>query len=141
MLYYLSAFGTGKVSKWIKLAMVIFPIVCVINFCFFQSIFEFNTYTRPLGALIIILFTGAYLAIQSSIKKPELVTRSGRLVASGFMIYFCSSLFQFIFSNIVSKNVSRDIKMLIWDIHGTFILIMYLLFFWAIIYERSKRQY
>lgn len=141
MLYYLYAFGKGDISKWIKATMIVFPVICIINFCFFQSINEYNTYTRPLGALIVILFTGAYLAVQGNLKNPELITRSGRLVASGFMIYFCSSLFQFIFSNIVSKNVSSNIKMLIWDIHGTFVLIMYLLFLWAFIYERSKRQY
>ena len=87
------------------------------------------------------MFTSWYLAVQSNIKSPELVTRSGRLVAAGFMIYYCSSVFQFIFSNIISKNVGTDIKLLIWDIHATFVLIMYLLFFRAIIYERDKRKY
>jgi hypothetical protein len=141
MLYYLYAFGKGDISKWIKAVMVIFPIICIANFTFIQSIYTFNTYTRPLAAIIIIVFTSWYLAVQSNIKSPELVTRSGRLVAAGFMIYYCSSVFQFIFSNIISKNVSADIKWLIWDIHGTFVLIMYLLFFRAIIYERDKRKY
>jgi hypothetical protein len=140
MLYYLYAFGKGDISK-IKAVMVIFPVICIVNFTFIQSIYTFNTYTRPLAAIIIIVFTSWYLAVQSNIKSPELVTRSGRLVAAGFMIYYCSSVFQFIFSNIISKSVSTDIKLLIWDIHGTFVLIMYLLFFRAIIYERDKRKY
>ena len=139
MLYYLRAFGPGKTDKWIKGVMIFFPVLCIINFCFFQSIYEFNTYTRPLGALIIILFTAGYLSVQNNLKNPELITRSGILVAAGFMIYFCSSLFQFIFSNIVSHNVSKNIKLFIWDLHATFVLIMYLLFFRAIIDERRKR--
>lgn len=141
MLYYLYAFDKGDISKWIKAAMLIFPVICIVNFSFFQSIYTFNTYTRPLGAIIIILFTTAYMATQSNFKNRELITRSGRLVAAGFMIYFCSSLFQFIFSNIISKNASRNFKLFIWDMHGTFVLIMYLLIFWAIIYERGKRKY
>lgn len=141
MLYYLYAFGKGDISKWIKAIIVVFPVICIVNFTFIQSIYTFNTYTRPLAAIIIIVFTSWYLAVQSNIKNPELVTRSGRMVAAGFMIYYCSSVFQFIFSNIISKSVSADIKWLIWDIHATFVLIMYLLFFRAIIYERDKRKY
>jgi hypothetical protein len=141
MLYFLYAFEKGDITKWIKAAMVIFPVICIVNFSFFQSIYEFNTYTRPLGAIIIIIFTSTYMAMQSGFKNPELITRSGRLVAAGFMIYFCSSLFQFIFSNVITDHVSKGIKLLLWDLHGTFVLIMYLLCFWAIIYERRKRQY
>ncbi|MFD0751619.1 hypothetical protein ACFQZS_15820 [Mucilaginibacter calamicampi] len=141
MLYYLYAFGKGDIGKWIKAVMVIFPVICIINFSFIQSIYTFNTFTRPLSAIIIILFTTAYMTMQSSFKNRELITRSGRLVAAGFMIYFCSSLFQFIFSNEISKHASSNIKLLIWDLHGTFVLIMYLLIFWAINYERNNRKY
>ncbi|PJJ83600.1 hypothetical protein [Mucilaginibacter auburnensis] len=141
MLYYLYAFDKGLVSRWIKMVMIVFPVICIVNFSFFQSIYEFNTYTRPLGAIIVIVFTAAYLAMQSGFKNQQLIKRSGRLVASGFMIYFCSSLFQFIFSNVISKHAAKGVKLIIWNIHGTFVLIMYLLFLWAIIYERPKRQY
>ncbi len=141
MLYYLYAFEQGRISAWIKATMAIFPIICIINFCFFQSLYEFNTYTRPLGALIVILFTAAYMVMQTGFKNTQLVKRSGRLVASGFMIYFCSSLFQFIFSNVVDRHTSKNVTIAIWNIHGTFVMIMYLLFLWAIIYERPERQY
>ena len=141
MLYYLHAFEKSNIHKWIKVAMVVFPVICIVNFSFFQSIYTFNTFTRPLGAIIIILFTTAYMAMQSSFKNRDLITRSGRLVAAGFMIYFCSSLFQFIFSNVISKHASKIVKIIIWDMHGTFVLIMYLLIFWAIINERASRKY
>jgi len=141
MLYYLYAFEKGAISKWIKLAMLIFPVICIVNFTFFQSIYTFNTFTRPLDAIIIIVFTTAYMTMQSGFKNRELITRSGRLVAAGFMIYFCSSLFQFIFSNVISKHASKLVKLLIWNMHGTFVLIMYLLIFWAILNERNNRKY
>jgi|GEM_PF-882916 len=141
MLYFLYAFERGIISKWIKVVMCVFPVICIINFSFFQSIYEYNTYTRPLGAIIIIAFTTAYMVMQSNFKNAELVTSSGRVVAAGFMIYFCSSLFQFIFSNVVDNSASKTLLLVIWNLHGTFVLIMYLLIFRAIIYERNNRKY
>ncbi|WP_345949596.1 hypothetical protein ABDD95_22380 [Mucilaginibacter sp. PAMB04274] len=139
MFYYKHAFGHGKITSWIYAAMIAFPLLCVLNFTFLQSLHEFNTYTRPLGALIIILFSGLYLAVQPNLSNQQLVTRSGRMVAGGFLIYFCSSLFQFIFSNVVSHIATRTIKDVIWNLHATFVLVMYLFFFAAILNERNKR--
>ncbi len=138
MLYYLYAFEPGRISAWIKATIVLFPVLCIINVCFIQSPFEYNTYTRPLGALIVIIFTAAYMAMQTGFKNNKLIKRSGRLVANGFMIYFCSSLFQFLFSNVVATHTPKIVTMMIWSIHGTFVMIMYLLFLWAFKHERSE---
>lgn len=138
-LYYRHAWDDERVNRWSMIIMISFPILCVINFTFFQSIYQFNTYTRPLEALIIIVFSSLYLAYQSEIKKPELVTRSGRIVAGGLLLYFCSSLFQFIFSNVVSHTAPKSVRLMIWNIHATFVLIEYLFFFAAILNERNKR--
>lgn len=141
MLYFKAAFNNAKADKWINIILLTFPLLCIINFSFFQSIYEFNTYTRPLGALIVIVASILYLAVQSDFKRPELITVSGRIVAAGFLIYFCSSLFQFIFSNVVSHNVSTDIKKMIWILHAILVVIMYLFFLAAILNERRKRQH
>ena len=139
MLYYKYAFASKALNKWIIWIMILYPILCVINFTFFQSIYQFNTYTRPLEALIIIVFSGVYLGLHDSMDKPGF-DNPGRWVAGGFLIYFCSSLFQFIFSNVVSRKAPADIKLLIWNLHATFVLIMYIFFFIAIIkHERGKR--
>lgn len=139
MLYYKHAFANKRMDRWINLIMVIYPILCVLNFTFLQSIYTFNTYTRPLEAMIVIMFSGIYLAGQHPEDKEGPATNPGRWVAGGFLMYFFSSLFQFIFSNVVSKSAPKHIKLLIWNIHDTFVLIMYVLFFIAIRYGRNKR--
>ena len=140
MWYYRLAFDNKTVNVYTTVLMIAFPLYCVINFSFFQSIYTFNTYTRPIGALIIILFSGIYLAGHSGTDKKGLLNSAGRWVASGLLIYFCSSLFQFIFSNVISHNATKLVKNIVWSLHATFLMIMYICFFWAIIKdERSKR--
>ncbi|MES2275269.1 MAG: hypothetical protein V4592_04555 [Bacteroidota bacterium] len=139
MLYYKYAFADKKMDKWIYIIMILYPIFCVVNFTFFQSIKQFNTYTRPLEAIIIIVFSGIYLAGHEANDKQSFAN-AGRWVASGFMVYLCSSLFQFIFSNVISHNAPKQIKMIIWNLHATFVLMMYIFFFVAMMkHERSKR--
>lgn len=137
--YYKRAFSKPWADKWATVIMFVYPVLCVVNFTFFQSIYQFNTYTRPLEAIIIIVFSGIYLSAQNSLIQEEPIKNAGRWVASGFMVYFCSSLFQFIFSNMVSHSASRGVKIFIWNLHDTFVLIMYILFFIAIQHERNKR--
>ena len=140
MFYFKQAFESDKAIKWINIIMLAFPLLCIVNFSFFQSVYEYNTYTRPLGALIVIVASILYLAVQSDFKRQDLVTTSGRLVAAGFLIYFCSSLFQFIFSNVVRHNVEKRVVLMIWNLHATLVLIMYLIFLAAILNDRGKRQ-
>ena len=139
MWYYKLAFNTKLTDRITTILMLAFPVLCVVNFSFFQSIYTFNTYTRPLEGIIIIAFSGLYLARQGNVDKKEHLNNSGRWVASGFLIYFVSSLFQFIFSNVVSHIASKQVKNIIWDIHATFVMIMYICFFLAIQYDRRKR--
>jgi len=134
-LYFKHAFNDRKTDRWLNLIMIMYPVLCVVNFVFFQSIYSFNTYTRPLEALIIILLSALYFAWPNT----DRVTTAGRWVAGGFLLYFCSSFFQFIFSNVVSHYASKAQKSLIWNMHATFVLMMYVLFFVAIFHGRNKR--
>lgn len=137
LFYFKYAFSNKKIDIWIIIIMISFTIFSILNFTFIQSLYEFNTYTRPIEAIIIILFSCLYLADQNN--AQEELSISGRWVASGFLIYFCSSFFQFIFSNVVSHYSSHFVKMIIWNLHATFVLIMYIFFYLAIRNERSKR--
>jgi len=137
MWYYKLAFNNEVANNWIITIMIIYPVICVVNFSFFQSLHEFNTYTRPLEAIIIIVTSCVYLSAQG-VKKESFSTYE-RWIASGFLVYFCSSLFQFVFSNVVSHNVAQPVKLVIWNMHATFVLIMYIFFFAAIRNETNKR--
>jgi hypothetical protein len=139
MFYYKAVFSSPWADKWTIVLMIVYPTLCVVNFSFFQSIYQFNTYTRPLEAIIIIVFSTIYLSGQNNADKTDFIHNGGRWVASGFLVYFYSSLFQFIFSNLVSHHASRPVKLFIWNLHDTFVLIMYIFFFVAVLHERNKR--
>jgi hypothetical protein len=138
LLYYKQALTEQRVQNWIKVIMVIFPILCVVNFTFVQSIYEFNTYTRPLEAIIIIIFSFIYLNSQKDTDHEDVIFTAGKWVSIGFLIYFCSSLFQFIFSNVISKSASTDLKSTVWVLHATFVMIEYVFFYIAIRNGRNK---
>jgi hypothetical protein len=137
--YYQRAFASHWADRWTRIIMIAYPVLCVINFSFFQSIYQFNTYTRPLEAIIIIVFSIIYLAGDANFDLKKSNNNGGRWVASGLLLYFCGSLFQFIFSNVVSHGASKQVKLFIWNLHDTFVLVMYIFFFVAIKYERGKR--
>jgi len=138
MWYYLAAFPGWAGARWIKAIMIAYPILCIINFTFLQSIYSFNTYTRPLEAIIIIGFSGWYLSAQGDTDIGRL-HNAGRWVAFGFLLYFCSSLFMFIFANVVTSAAPGQLTRYLWDIHDTFVLIMYIFFFIAFKHERRNR--
>ncbi|GAB3932282.1 hypothetical protein [Mucilaginibacter myungsuensis] len=135
LLYYKHAFADRKLDKVFNTLMVGFPLLCVVNFTFFQSIYTFNTYTRPLEALMIIMASGLYLLRADGSKESV----PGRWVASGFLLYFCSALFQFIFSNALHHYASKAVRSALWDVHATLVMIMYIIFFIAIRHARLKR--
>lgn len=122
-----------KIIKMIiKYLMIIFPILCIANFIFLQSIFQFNTNTRPFEALLIMMFSLAYFA---QINDPTDGKMWGEVpmnwVSAALLIYFSGALFIFSFSNYTSilKNPKfQSLNVLIWNIHATLVLIMYLLF-------------
>ena len=127
--FYQQTMTSQAIRQWARLTLLLFPVVCIVNFIFFQSIYSFNSYTRPLESIILLIFSILYLSQATDNERA-----SGRGIAPetwiviGILLYFASTLFQFIFANIVSHHASYGTKLLIWDIHASLVLIMYLLF-------------
>jgi hypothetical protein len=115
-------------KKIITIIQFSFLIACVVNAIFFQSIFTFNTYTRPLEAFIVMLFAVNYFAkIFTDTSKIKLSEMPSFWFNTGLFLYFSGAFMLFIFSNFVLK-VSQQSFNIIWNTHATFVLIMYLLF-------------
>lgn len=119
------SYGVVRASR---ATMVIFNLLAVINVLFVQSIFAFNSYVRSAEAIILIAFTTLYLAEQQKRVDGKPFRDSGIWISGGLLLYFGSSLFQFTFSNLVSQHVTHPVKMFIWNMHATFVLIMYVFF-------------
>ena len=115
-------------KKIITIVQFLFLIACVVNAVFFQSIFTFNTYTRPLEAFIIMLFAVNYFAkIFTDTSKVNLLEIPGFWFNTGLFLYFSGAFMLFIFSNFLLK-VSQESYYIVWNTHATFVLIMYILF-------------
>lgn len=130
--FILSYFRTIFVDPFIKKALliitVLFPILCVLNFSFLQSIYTFNTHTRPLEAILITFFCMLYLYksgfTENWLQKPI------NWFNIGILVYFPVACLIFIVSNyIVFKTMNRQMNMYIWNIHAALSMFMYL--FWA----------
>jgi hypothetical protein len=137
-----------KVIRWIA---IVFPVMAVLNFLFLQHLYTFNSYIRPLEAIILILLSMLFLNQQVNTDPSEERTGdpSGNdpsgtwsdkpefWIVVGLLLYFSSSFFQFAFSNIVSRHASFATRMVIWNIHASLVLVMYLLF--AVAFIKCKR--
>lgn len=76
-------------------------LLIIFNSAFLQSIFVFNSYAKTLVQVILILYSIAFffhLPESSDFSQPD--GWSLRMINSAILIYYCGSLFIFMFSNV-----------------------------------------
>ena len=126
--YFRIIFHDPRLKKALLISSILFPIVCIINFSFLQSIYTFNTYTRPLEALIITFFCLLYL--YKSGFTENWISKPTSWFNMGILIYFPVACIIFILSNyLVFVRMNKEMNTIIWNIHAVFVMLMYL--FWA----------
>lgn len=127
LIYFNSIFKDTGIKKIIKILMVVFPLLCVINFTFIQSIFTFNTYTRPLEALIITTLCLTYF-YKSGFSENWLGSPIN-WINVGILLYFPTASIIFILSNYFTfVDLNRFLVGAIWNIHACLVLGMYIVF-------------
>jgi hypothetical protein len=130
--FILSYFRTIFVDPLIKRALliitVLFPVVCILNFSLLQSIYTFNTHTRPLEAILITFFCMLYL--YKSGFTENWLSKPINWFNIGILVYFPAACLIFIVSNyIVFKTMNKHMNMYIWNTHAALSMLMYLI--WA----------
>lgn len=138
--FYLSILKEEAAGRIIKYLLILFPVFCIVNFLFFQSIYQFNTYARPVEALIIMGCSLAYFA-QSNDAETRWSLNPINWINTGVLLYFSGALFIFSFSNLTVNELSEKyhaINILMWNIHATLLLIMYLLI--AFGFSKCRKQ-
>jgi hypothetical protein len=127
------------VFRLIGWLMVIVPVFCVLDFIFIQSIYQFNSYPRPISALIIIGLCLFYFFkhSESENQKPWVDLPLNWMV-TGLLVYFGSSLFHFAFLNVLNENVSENVYFIFGTIHATLVMVMYLLFTAGFLYAKNE---
>ncbi|TCC90053.1 hypothetical protein EZ428_12245 [Pedobacter frigiditerrae] len=125
--YFVGLNQSRSFRKYSYLIMAVFPVLCLINVLFFQSKYQFNSYVRPLEALIFICYSLLYFFNSVDTDTSQSWTNNGfNLINAGLLLYFSGSLFVFILSNVITFKLSHDAKMLIWNLHDTFVIVLYL---------------
>lgn len=113
-------------------SIFLFASLCILNAVFLQPVYEHNTYSRSLEALLIIIMAVFLFykllneATDSRWYKNSLVWFNMAL-----LLYFSGSLFLFLFSKLLDYN--RQANEIAWFMHATLVILMYLLFaigFW-----------
>lgn len=126
--YFRTIFIDPIIKKALSISIVLFPLICVLNFTFIQSIYTFNTYTRPLEAILITFFCLLYLYksgfTENWLDKPI------NWFNIGILIYFPAACIIFILSNyLVFITMNKAMNTMVWNLHATLVLFMYLI--WA----------
>jgi hypothetical protein len=107
-----------------------FTLLCILNAVFFQSIYTYNSYTKSIEAIICILFAMKYFASIASgnNSSAKVFTSPDFYFNAAFFQYFSGGFMLFVFSNFIITNLSNSDFNIIWTIHATLVLIMYLIF-------------
>jgi hypothetical protein len=127
-LFYRAIQPAQWIRRWNTVLAIVFPLLCVINGFFFQSIYKSNTYVRPVEAILLIGNSVYYFWHETAYRETgSWPANPFNWINAGLLLYFSGSLFQFIFSNVVSATAGYTIKLLILDIHGTLVLCLYML--------------
>lgn len=125
--YFHKIFKDTFIKKVLLFFIFLFPILCILNFIFLQSIYSFNTHTRPLEAILITFFCLLYLYksdfTENWLEKPI------NWFNMGLLIYFPVACIIFISSNYLIASTNKSMNNMVWDIHAALVLFMYL--FWA----------
>jgi hypothetical protein len=130
LLYYFKLIVLNKTTKSvIRILLLAFPLFCIINFLFLQSLYNFNTYTRPVEAIILVALCSIYWwqENEEDSEKPWGNIPNNWFV-TGIMLYFAGAFFMFLLANyFITPEAIKKVKNIVWDTHATLVLIMYLL--------------
>ncbi|MCY1515065.1 hypothetical protein D9M68_496400 [compost metagenome] len=125
--YFHCIFKQPLIKNALLMLIVLFPALCILNFSFLQSIYSFNTYTRPLEAILITFFCLFYL--YKSGFKENWLKEPISWFNMGILIYFPVACVIFISSNYLIESTNKEMNTMVWNVHAALVLFMYL--FWA----------
>lgn len=120
---------TEKSVRLVKITWLLFTVFFVMNLIFFQGIFTYNSYSRSLEALIMLVLCIFFFYQQLQLPDPgEKAWYVNPLlwIVTGFFLYFSGALFLFIFSELISHEMA--LYRLGWTIHALLVIAMYVLF-------------
>lgn len=117
-LFYYTYFNGFYHRYLVPAIMGLFTVFAIINSLFFQKLIEFNSYSRGLECILVImlcLMCFYQMLIELSTKTPE--KKPVFWINAGFLFYFAGNIVLFILSNVVLKE-NKDFNYLSWGLHA-----------------------
>lgn len=127
--YYRMLPSAPKNNLFYGLLGIAFVTFCIINAFYIQGIHSYSSYTRSVEAIICMLFALNYfagLAADTTAARP--LSSPNFYFNTGIFLYFSGAFMLFIFSNFIIVNLTKANFLIIWNIHGVLLLLMYLFF-------------
>lgn len=125
-LFYKKLLDSERSGRIINLLIPSFFMMCVLNVLYFQDLYTYNTYTKSIEALLILIFSIVYFV--KVLDKVEVEDKNQNVLTyinSGLLIYFSGSFIWFVIFNLTIGNVGLGVIM--WSIHATLLLVLYIL--------------
>ncbi len=129
--------------KYFAAFLVMVSLLILLNTAFLQNIYIFNSYAKTLVQVIVIIY-----AILFFFQLPEasnFKTQEGwslRLINSAVLIYYCGSLFIFMFSNIFIGNSLIYSSFWIFNALLNFLFhVLVLISLWRVAFRRPKLSF
>ena len=100
VLWFFSYYVDGVLQRAIIPLVAVFAVWSVINFFFIQTGVQLNTYTRPIEAMIIVIYCIAMFNKQTLADTTHRWSAASyNWIAVAFLVFYACSFFIFIFSN------------------------------------------
>lgn len=117
------SFSIRKIPMWFISG---FSVFCIINAFFVQGINNYNSYSRSLESLLIIILCLVFyyrMFNDLSIKEPE--NSPDFWLVTAFFLYFTGSFVLFILSSFLMSE-SRQINLIAWTMHAFLMAILHI---------------
>lgn len=106
--------------------LILFPLLCLLNVLFLQPPTEFNSNVRTLESILIAGISLFYLG-RTVAGERDLWSRDPyNWISMGLLLYFSGSLFLFSFANLLIEESSAGARLILWNLHGVLVVVMYL---------------
>jgi len=134
-LFFRKALEGTRLARYLPAVIFSFAVLSILNSIYIQDIFSFNSYSRSLEAVIIIIFCLFYMYRMLGSKKRSKEENAFLMISVGLFLYFSGSLFLFMFSRYLLVNQAAI--ELGWGTHAFLVFAMNV--FFAIAFYQSRR--
>jgi len=126
LLYFFSqVFSNYHWAGYIRIAVLVFPVLGILNIIFAQPLNIFNSYMLSLKSLLVIALCFLYWWQGTGSDERQWKDIPLNWICSGLLLYFSSAFILFTFSHWITSVASRSVSIVLWNIHAGLSVLMF----------------